>query len=167
MIPTVAFVGASGVGKTTVLQAVVGELKKRGLRVGVAKHTHHAVDVDQPEKDTWRLAQAGGDVVVLGTPSGLTLFDHSGVDTPLEQIVKLLTGKVDLLLAEGYEDAAVPKVAVVRQAVSLDLRADPKTLIALVSDVPSSLSLPTFSFDEGRALAEFLIDSCGSRGGPA
>lgn len=166
MIPIVAFVGASGSGKTTLLEGVVGELKARGYRVGVAKHTHHAVDVDQPGKDTWRLAQAGCDAVVLGTPRGLTLFDRSGEDAPLEQVAALLEGRIDLLLAEGYRQARVPKVAVVRGAVSPELADHPENLIALVSDLPSALPLPRFSFDEGRALAELLIGYCSSRGLP-
>ncbi|MBI4213406.1 MAG: molybdopterin-guanine dinucleotide biosynthesis protein B [Chloroflexi bacterium] len=160
MIPVVAFVGASGSGKTTVLEGVVGELKAQGLRIGVAKHSHHEVQLDQPGKDTWRLAEAGCDVVVLGTQRGLTMFDRSGEDTPLEAVAALVRGRVDLLLAEGYGDAAVPKVAVVRRAVSSDLPDDRENLIALVSDVPFALPLPRFSFDEPRALADFLVGFC-------
>ncbi len=59
MIPIVSFVGKSNSDKTTLLEKVVRELKLRGYRVAVIKHTHHELDIDQSGKDSWRLAQAG------------------------------------------------------------------------------------------------------------
>ncbi|MBI4496666.1 MAG: molybdopterin-guanine dinucleotide biosynthesis protein B [Chloroflexi bacterium] len=158
MIPIVAVVGASGAGKTTLLEAVVREFKRRGYRVGVAKHTHHPVDLDQPGKDSWRLAQAGSDAVVLGSARGLTLFDYGSGEVPLEQVASMLEGSVDLLLAEGYRDAPVPKIAVVREAVSRALPCAPQEILALVSDVALPLAVPQFSLDQGAEVAAFLLD---------
>ncbi len=50
--PIVSVVGNSNSGKTTLLEKVVGELKSKGCRVVVIKHTPHGFDIDQPGKDT-------------------------------------------------------------------------------------------------------------------
>ena len=65
MPPIISIVGKSNSGKTTFLEKVVRELKRRGYRVAVVKHSTHDIKIDQPGKDTWRLAQAGSDVVVF------------------------------------------------------------------------------------------------------
>ena len=57
----IGFVGPSSVGKTTLLEAIVPELQRRGLWVGVVKHSRHEVDVDRPGKDSARLNAAGAD----------------------------------------------------------------------------------------------------------
>jgi molybdopterin-guanine dinucleotide biosynthesis protein B len=62
MVPIVSIVGKTNSGKTTLIEGLVLELKKRGYRVGVIKHDVHGVklsDVDTEGKDTWRLKKAG------------------------------------------------------------------------------------------------------------
>ena len=44
--PMVSFVGNSGSGKTTLLEKVIRELKERGYRVAVIKHSHHGFELD-------------------------------------------------------------------------------------------------------------------------
>ena len=41
MIPVISFIGRSGSGKTSLLEKVVAELKKRCVKVAVIKHSHH------------------------------------------------------------------------------------------------------------------------------
>jgi len=65
--PIVSFVGNSGAGKTTLLEKVVRELKGRGYKVAVIKHSHHDFQIDQEGKDSWRFAQAGSDCVVISS----------------------------------------------------------------------------------------------------
>ncbi len=157
MVPIIAFVGKSGSGKTTLLEQVVHDLKGRGLRVAVAKHTHHQVTLDEPGKDSWRYAAAGSDVVLLSTPQGFALFDYGGQDVPLAQAAAQVEGRVDLLLAEGYKWAPVPKIAVVRAAVSQELPCPAGELIAAVTDLDLPLAAPRFGFDEVTAIADFVI----------
>jgi hypothetical protein len=63
----VAFFGASGVGKTTLIEQLIGELKGRGQRVSVIKHAHKTFDIDHPGKDTWRHRQAGAFEVLIAS----------------------------------------------------------------------------------------------------
>ena len=48
------FAGYSGSGKTTLIEQVIPLLVQRGLRISLVKHAHHAFDVDQPGKDSYR-----------------------------------------------------------------------------------------------------------------
>lgn len=157
MLPLVTFAGKSGVGKTTFAEKVVRELKAAGLRVGVSKHTHHDIRFDEPGKDSWRYAQAGSDVVVIGTRSGAITFDYSGAEVDLREIARQLEGRVDILIAEGYKTAAVPKIAVVRRAATSELPCPPDDLIAVVADVDLDVSCPQFALDQPREVAAFLV----------
>ncbi len=74
MIPIVSFVGKSNTGKTMLLEKVVSGLRSKGYRVAVIKHSPHGFDMDQPGKDTWRLANAGSDVVAISSPDRMAFI---------------------------------------------------------------------------------------------
>ena len=113
MIPVVSFVGHSNSGKTTLLEKVIRELKIRGCRVAIIKHTHHDFEIDRPGKDTWRLAQAGGDIVVLASANKLTIVERLDEELALDEISALFKAKVDIVLTEGYKNGNTPKILVV------------------------------------------------------
>ena len=59
--------GHSGMGKTTLLERLVPELTSRGLVVSLIKHSHKAIEIDRPGKDSYRLREAGcSEVLLLG-----------------------------------------------------------------------------------------------------
>lgn len=59
--------GHSGMGKTTLLERLVPELRSRGLAVSLIKHSHKDIDIDRPGKDSYRLREAGcSEVLLLG-----------------------------------------------------------------------------------------------------
>ena len=62
-IPTYALVAFSNSGKTTFLEKLIPALKSRGLRVAVIKHDGHDFQLDKEGKDSWRITQAGADVL--------------------------------------------------------------------------------------------------------
>src|SRR5205085_4982778 len=57
--------GWSGSGKTTLMTALIPEFVSRGVTVSTVKHAHHAFDIDQPGKDSWRHRQAGAEEVMI------------------------------------------------------------------------------------------------------
>ena len=70
-VPAIAFIGYQNSGKTTLVEKVIAELTRRGLRVGSLKHHgHHGFDIDVPAKDTWRHHQAGSKHVGLVAGKG-------------------------------------------------------------------------------------------------
>lgn len=45
MIPVISIVGKSNVGKTTLLEKLLRELKRRGYKVATVKHDVHGFDI--------------------------------------------------------------------------------------------------------------------------
>lgn len=51
-ISVISVVAKSGTGKTTLLEKLIAELKRRGYRVGAMKHDAHQFDIDREGKDS-------------------------------------------------------------------------------------------------------------------
>ena len=150
-------VGPSNSGKTTLLTSLIPELKRRGHRVAVAKHSVGDLDLDQPGKDSWRLAMAGSDAVVASGPRRLTLIKKVERDPTLEEVLSIVGDDYDLVLVEGFKRSKVPKVEVHRR-VQGDLVCHPEDLFAVVTDEPLDIPVPQFSVDQGEALADLIED---------
>lgn len=154
--PIVAVVGTSGAGKTTFLEKLIRALKNRNIKVGTIKHHGHDFDMDQPGKDTWRHARAGADAVILSSPAKVALIMKVERELGLGQVAAL-SGPVDIILAEGYKGAEVPKIEISRKAHSDELISAPQELIALVSDVFRQIGAPCFDLDDADGVADMLI----------
>jgi molybdopterin-guanine dinucleotide biosynthesis protein B len=63
---------------------------------------------------------------------------------------------VDLILTEGYKDAAAPKIEVKRGQAERSLISDPEDLVAVASDRPLGLEVPEFDLDDASGLADFI-----------
>ena len=59
--------GWSGSGKTTLVTQLILELVARGVSVSTIKHAHHAFDIDQPGKDSYKHRDAGAREVMVGS----------------------------------------------------------------------------------------------------
>jgi len=114
--PIVTVVGLKNSGKTSVAVALVAELRSRGRRVMVVKHGHH-FNLDHEGTDSWRLREKGGaDRVLLAGPSNFALMGDwgSGDELSLCELVDRYLSDADLVVAEGYKSAAVPRIEVHR-----------------------------------------------------
>ncbi|MDD3815320.1 MAG: molybdopterin-guanine dinucleotide biosynthesis protein B [Desulfocapsaceae bacterium] len=100
--------GLSGAGKTTLIEAILPELVRRGLRVAVVKHDCRNLMVDLPGKDSDRLYRAGADVFLLGGEEFVRLHgdDGSSFEFQLSQLAR----QYDLVLVEGHGQTPVPKL---------------------------------------------------------
>jgi molybdopterin-guanine dinucleotide biosynthesis protein B len=156
----VAFSGPSGVGKTTLLVALVRELGRRGLRVAAIKHSGHPHGFDVPGKDSDLLLRAGALSVAVQGPTQLATF---GPPRPggARALARMLPPS-DLVLLEGWKAERLPRVEVHRRQVSREFAcARGRGFIAAVSDEPPPRHLPTFAADEVGALADFLCERFG------
>ena len=154
-IPIVSVVGKSNVGKTTLLEKLIAELKQRGYRVGTIKHDVHGFDIDHPGKDSWRLAQAGSDAVVIASPQKLALIKRLEGELSLDEVASYIPD-VDIILTEGYKRADKPKIEVYRQGVGDELLCSPDELIAVVTDVALDIPVPQFDLNDVSGLADFI-----------
>lgn len=159
-IPVVVFVGTSGTGKTTFLEKLIRELKKRNIRIGTAKHDVHGFEIDQPGKDTWRHAQAGADAVVISSPTKVALVRNVEQEMSLDQVTELLIN-VDIILVEGYKRSTKPKIEIHRMAHSRELLSAPEELIAVVSDTTWNIGVPSFDLEDASGVADMLVEKYG------
>ena len=155
-VPVISVVGNSGVGKTTLLEKLVRELKSRGYRVAAIKHDAHNFQMDHPGKDTYRLAEAGSDAVIISAAGRLALLEKVEEERSLDDLAAMVSDRVDIILTEGYRRAGAAKIEVSRRAFSSELVASPPDLLALVSDQEFDVDVPRFGLNDAPAVADFL-----------
>lgn len=154
----ISFVAKSGTGKTTFLEKLLPELKAHGLRVGVLKHHAHATPFDVPGKDSYRLAQAGADVVVGACAVQVAVFYQEDGAADLEGVIARHFGGLDLVLAEGFKQGNYPKIEIHRAAAGhAELLCKPGELVALVTDEPRATNVPQFDLEDAVGVADLLL----------
>jgi molybdopterin-guanine dinucleotide biosynthesis protein B len=154
-IPVISLVGKSGVGKTTALERIIREIKRRGYRVGTVKHDTHGFEMDKPGKDSWRHAQAGSDAVVVSGPHKMALIRKMDEEMPLEEIAQLM-GDVDLVITEGYKRGDKPKIEVSRLERGTELLCQPGELIGIMADYPMDQPVPIFDLEDAAGIVDLL-----------
>ena len=161
----VSFIAKSGTGKTTFLEKLIPHLRARGLRIGVLKHHAHATAFDVPGKDSYRMAQAGADIVVGACAVQVAVFYQEKGSGDLDALIARHLADVDLVLAEGYKQGHHPKIEVCRAASatygaggSPELQCQSDDLLAVVSDCPVDVDLPRFDLEDAAGVAEFLVE---------
>lgn len=155
-IPIISFVGHSGSGKTTLLEKLLRELKRRGYRLAAIKHHHHRdLGCDEPGKDSWRLAQAGADQVVIAGPHRVISVRTFEDEATVEQLIAVIQD-VDLILIEGFKQADVPKIEINRGQPGSELISPPDNLVAIVSDRHFDANVPQFDPEDVVGLANVI-----------
>jgi molybdopterin-guanine dinucleotide biosynthesis protein B len=156
LVPIVSVVGNSGAGKTTLLEKLVRELKRRGYRVAAIKHDAHNFEMDHPGKDTYRLAEAGSDVVMISAADRLALLEKVEKERSLDDLTAMVSNRVDVILTEGYRQAAKAKIEVSRRDFGSELVAPPEELLALVTDQHFDVDIPQFGLDDAQGVTDLL-----------
>jgi len=159
-VPAVSFVAKSGTGKTTLLEKVIYELKLRGYQVGVIKHDAHHFEIDHPGKDSYRMAAAGADTVLVSSPEKLALVKRHPVSPPVTQLIETYFGDMDIVLTEGFKLSDLPKIEVHRNERSETLLCrgthDDPTLIAVASDTTLDIDVPVLDLNSVTLITDFL-----------
>ncbi|MBI5956955.1 MAG: molybdopterin-guanine dinucleotide biosynthesis protein B [Chloroflexi bacterium] len=154
-VPIISVVGKSDSGKTTLLEKLIPELKRRGYRVATVKHDIHGFEIDREGKDTWRHARAGADAVVISSGQKLAVIKRTRRELSLDEIAELLPD-VDIILTEGYKRGPKPKIEVSRRTVSPELLCSPEELVAIVTDQSFPIDVPQFALDDAKGLVDLL-----------
>jgi molybdopterin-guanine dinucleotide biosynthesis adapter protein len=157
MLPIICIVGASNSGKTTFLEQLIPELRRRGYRVGTIKHDVHGFDMDREGKDTWRHRKAGAETIAIASPLMLATIRETDAEMPLEQIAGRFFWDEDLLLTEGYKQSRFPKIEVFRSAVEAKPICGPQdNLLAIITEDQVEQDVPLFRFDEVAGVANLI-----------
>ena len=155
----VAVNGLSGSGKTTVCEALISGLRRRGYKVGSVKEIHFqgfAIDPD-PATNTRRHRAAGADPV---TARGLYETDVLyGTKLPIEEILRHYDH--DFVILEGVSDCNVLSIVTAHTVEEVEQHLDERT--GAVSGVVANLGvkevygLPVFNaLQEPESLVDFV-----------
>jgi molybdopterin-guanine dinucleotide biosynthesis protein MobB len=157
-VPVVAFVGRSGCGKTTLLTGLIGALARRGVHVGVIKHSPvHNVVSDLPGTDSYRFWEAGARHVGL-VSANRVVHTHRYQREPDLAVALADVIDVDLILLEGYKRSSVDKVEVLRASCTPVPITGLVGRVAYVTDVElSTAECPVFGLGELDRIADFLV----------
>lgn len=105
----VSVVGKKNTGKTSLTVKIIDELTKRGYNVASIKHSHHSIEMDKENTDTWKHKQAGANLVV---GVGSTTFFNARAEMDLNRILFLIKhmDTFDFVIIEGYKRYNYPKI---------------------------------------------------------
>jgi molybdopterin-guanine dinucleotide biosynthesis protein B len=160
----ISLVGKSSSGKTTLLEKIITELKRRGSKVAIVKHSHHADDLDTAKKDTWRFTQAGAELSAINSLDHLAVFRRMDHFFDPQEISDFILWDYDIILTEGFKGSPYPKIEVHRSAQGKDLLTDTQLLLAVVTDEPLDVNVPQYSHDDIAGIADLIQNSINSLG---
>ncbi len=153
-------VGRPNSGKTTLIEKLIPEFTRRGLRVGAVKRVAR-FDIDVPGKDSWRHGQAGADAYTVASASKLAFVARSDEEAGLKEIVTRYFGGYDVVVCEGYRREAPDVVEVFRASAGYESTVcEPGEPLALVTDAGLAHD-NRFGLDDGAGLARFLVERLG------
>lgn len=163
MVPVLSFVGKADSGKTTYLEKLIAEMKRRGHKLAIIKHDVHGFEMDHPGKDTWRHAQAGADVVCISSPAKMAIIAKVAEELPLSEVVSRIHG-VDIIFTEGYKREGRTRIEIFRPPVNDAPLCRQDELVAIVTDAAVYPGLPRFGLDDPAAMADFIEERFLRRG---
>ena len=138
----ISIVGRKNAGKTTLAVALTSELVRRKHRVMTIKHGHHPADVDRKGSDTWRHFHEGqAERVLIAGPDLRVLFERSPDDYDPIGLARRYMQGADIVIAEGFKAAPLPKIEVFRRAVAGQPLYNPRVTnarewVAVITDDP-------------------------------
>ncbi|MEN9313609.1 MAG: hypothetical protein RIS35_2 [Pseudomonadota bacterium] len=160
--------GYSGMGKTTLLERLIPELRARGLVVSLIKHSHKDIEIDRPGKDSYRLREAGcTEVLLLGNARWALMHESRGAGEPsLDYLVSRLQA-CDLVLIEGFKTGEFPKLEIWRSGLGKPtLAPDWPGIVAIASDtpdrVPPAAGVRVVDLADLGAIADLVIEQARS-----
>ena len=157
MVLIISIVGKSNSGKTTLIEKIVPELKKRGYKVGTIKHDAHRFEIDYPGKDSYRHFQAGSDTAVICSSEKLALVKRLSRSLSLDELVEQFFPDVDIVITEGYRAEDKPQIEVFRSTVPHESPCgDENKRIALVGDRKLEIDIPQFDKDDVDGIVDFI-----------
>lgn len=163
-----AVCGVKNSGKTTLTEGLIRTLTARGLKTAVIKHDGHEFECDIPGTDSYRFVEAGacgaavfskGQVFIRKKGSFPGTEEEARALSMLRQLAAAFP-EADVILAEGMKGLPVPKIEVVRSAVSRKPASNPQGRFLVVSDLPQEeIGEKTLPFEDLEGIANELLRS--------
>lgn len=163
----IAISGVKNSGKTTLIEKLLPELSKKGIKTAVIKHDGHEFEADIPGTDSDRAHKAGAfGTAVFSDTKYLLVKDEDEKDQEKKaDMLALQFPEADLILLEGFKNSRYPKLEVVRKENSESCVCIGKNLLALVSDFQPEHpeEIPVFGMEDAEGIAAFLEKQIGDQ----
>lgn len=158
----IAISGVKNSGKTTLIEKLISELKKKGIQTAVIKHDGHDFEPDVPGTDSDRIRKAGAyGTAVFSTSKYLLVKEREDAEGPEQMAEKLALAfsEADLILLEGFKNSSYPKLEIVRKGNSDECVCVGKNLLAILSDFEPvhPEEIPLLDLNDPKSIADFLI----------
>ncbi len=167
-------------GKTTVAEAILAELVRRGRRTGAVKTARHdTLTLDPEGTDTRRFAEAGAEFVVALLDGETHYFERRRSRSTVREASRLFPAGMEFIVCEGsVEQELIPLCVVcLREASDLEetlaVRSVPREAVLALSGPAAArpLSLPCPAVDatdpRGRsALVDLILSRSEGSAGP-
>lgn len=162
-----AVCGVKNSGKTTLIEKIVRELSKKGMKIAVIKHDGHDFVPDVPGTDSFRFQKAGAQTVAVYSPFRCMVIQNDAGGTDVEELVNSFQ-ETDLILIEGLKNSSFPKIEIVRKGISEKICSDVNTLQAIATDwAPSGRvrkqmekelsQIPILSLNDLQGIIEWIL----------
>ena len=110
----VAVVGGKHSGKTTVIEHLIAELKRRGYHVGTIKEMVRIPTLDTPATETDRYSDAGAEIIVAVPRDETVVFIKKRLS--IKEILPFFK-ELDYVILEGFEsEKNLPKIIAAKTA---------------------------------------------------
>jgi len=156
MVPSVAIVGESGVGKTNLIERLIPEFNNRGLKIAAVKHCHEKIELDKQGKDTWKYTEAGSDITIISSVDNIAYMRKVDSSLSIAEILRIIGGTVDLVIFEGYKKGNIPKIEVFRAQSSNELVCPVQILSAVATDTQLDIDIPQIALNDTVKIADFI-----------
>ncbi|OTN75983.1 molybdopterin-guanine dinucleotide biosynthesis protein B [Enterococcus sp. 8G7_MSG3316] len=136
MVVALQIIGHKNSGKTTTMCHFIEKAQMLDLNVTACKSTHHQATMDFEGTDSYRFAEAGAHQVFLQNPTHVFFqgpISGSGNTIASKEVCGLADGNfrlsaferyiapdADILLLEGYKDAGLPKLILLKPGENKD-----------------------------------------------
>jgi len=158
-VPALAVVGARKCGKTSLLERLIPEMVRRGLRVAALKNDAHGFEMDREGKDTWRLRRAGAGRVGICCGGEAAFLLGRDEPWPMDDLLDTVAGDADLVLVEGKGRSSLPKIIVHREGT--EERYYPRELsnvVAMVADGGGWEEIPCYRPEDTAGIADRILE---------
>ena len=135
-------------------------MRGAGLRVSTVKYAHHAIDLDQPGKDSFRHREAGAEEVLLVGAGRWALFRETPEGPPPLSALAARLAPVDLILVEGFRAEPFARIEIFRPALAKPpLWPDHPGIVAVATDavLPAACPVPLLDLNDAAAIAHWIV----------
>ncbi|WP_411683084.1 molybdopterin-guanine dinucleotide biosynthesis protein B [Clostridium thailandense] len=153
----------SGMGKTTLIEALIKIFKSRNYTVGILKYDVKKFEIDKEGKDSYKFSKAGADNVIIASAEKLAMIQVLKEKKTIEEIVDIF-GNLDIVLIEGFKNNVYPKIEVHRKDIDNNLlcrRPDFSAFNfkAVASDEKLAIDIPVLNLNDVVSIADFIEDN--------